>query len=233
MAFVGRAMESFQTLYAVLYSAVVSARPRDTAHLSLEVIQQSSFEFSYAYSGSLGFVFTMPNDRLLTGETRLDKAMDHLFAMATCSTTDEIKNFAKQFGLAPVRAIYDWANALCASGAGADLKWEKDESTKGSLLLQPAQIRALSELIAQTSDFEVDENTFPGVLLGFDSKTLMFRIEPQDGGGIIRGKIAADADLPVPVEIPKHYTAQVRTATRVRYSTEQSEITHTLLSLSL
>jgi hypothetical protein len=233
MAFVGRAMDSFQTLYAVLYSAVVSARPKDTAHLSSAVIQQSSFEFSYAYSGSLGFVFTMPNDRLLAGETRLDEAMEHLFAMARCSTTDEVKDFARKIGLAPVRAIYEWANALCASEAGADLKWEKDECTKGSLLLQPAQIRALRDLIALTSDLEVDENTFPGILLGFDSATLMFRFDPQDGGSIIRGKIAVDADLQLPVEVPKRYTAQVRTATRIRYSTEQPEVAHTLLSLSL
>jgi hypothetical protein len=217
----------------VLYSAVIAERPKDTAHLSSAVIQQSSFDFSYAYSGSVGFVFTMPNDRLLTGETRLDDAMGHLFAMAQCSSADEVKEFAKRVGLAPVRAIYDWANALCASDAGADVKWEKDQETKGSLLLQPAQVRALRDLIALASDLEIDENTFPGILLGFDSQTLTFRLEPQDGGSVIRGKIAVDADLPLPVEIPKRYTAQVRTSTRIKYSTEQPEIAHTLLSLSL
>ncbi|HXM41772.1 MAG TPA: hypothetical protein VN924_10990 [Bryobacteraceae bacterium] len=232
MASVGRAMDSFQTLYAVLYSAIVNAKPKDTAHLSSAVIQQSSFDFSYAFSGSVGFVFTIPNERLLLGETRLDEAMNQLFAMAKCSTTGEVKDFARKVGRAPVRAIYDWVDALSGSDAGADLQWKKDDSAKGSLLLQPAQAQALRDLISQTSDLEIDENRFHGLLLGFDSKTRMFRFDPSEGGTIIRGKIAEDADMPPTVEIPRRYIARVKTATRVRYSTEQPEITHTLLGLS-
>jgi hypothetical protein len=232
MTLVGRAMDSFQTLYAILYSAVATKKPRDTARLSAEAIQQSSFEFAYAYSGSVGFVFTLPNDRLLFGETKLDEAMSHLFLLAKALTSDDIKKFAKLYGFAAVRAVYAWANALCASGSGVDIEWKKSEATKDSLILQPAQIGALRDLIAFTSDLEVDENIFIGVLLGFDSKSHRFRFEPSEGGAILHGKVAEDADLPASVTIPKRYRARIKTSSRIRYAVEDPDVTHELLALS-
>jgi hypothetical protein len=229
MALVGRAMDSFQTLYAILYSGVSGNKPKDTAHLSASVIQQSAFEFSYAYSGSVGFVFTMPNDRLLFGETKLDEAMTHLFELAKVATGDDVKRFARSYGFAAVRAIYNWTNALCASGSGADIQWKKDDSTKGSLLLQPPQVQALRDLIAFTSDSEVDENTFTGVLLGFDLKSRRFRLAPSQGA-IIRGKIADNADIPT-VTIPREYDARIRTTSKMRYSVEDPDVSHLLLAL--
>jgi hypothetical protein len=187
MALVGKAMDSFQTLYAILYAAVSSKKPRDTAKLSASAIQQSAFEFSYAFAGSVGFVFTIPNERLLFGETKLDEAMAHLFTLAKASTGEDIKRFARTYGFASIRAIYAWANALCASGSGADIQWNKNEANKGGLLLQPAQVQALRDLIAFTSDLEVDENIFEGILLGFDSRSRSFRFEPAEGA-IMRGK---------------------------------------------
>lgn len=231
MALVGKAMDSFQTLYAILYAAASSNRPRDTAKVSAATVQQSAFEFSYAFAGSVGFVFTMPNERLLFGETKLDEAMIHLFTLARASTGEEIKRFARAYGFAPIRAIYAWANALCASGSGADIQWKKNEATKGDLLLQPAQVEALRDLIAFTSDLEVDENNFDGILLGFDSRSRRFRFEPGEGA-IIRGKIADEADIPPTVTIPKRYNAKIRTFSRIKYSAEEAEITHELLTLN-
>lgn len=230
MALVGRAMDSFQTLYAILYSAVAGKKPKDTAHLSAEAIRQSSFEFAYAYAGSAGFVFTMPNDRLLFGETKLDEAMGHLFRLAKVSTSDDVRHLAKSVGFAAVRAVYNWANALGGAGSGADIQWKKDDSTKGTLLLQPAEVRAIRDLIAFTSDLEVDETTFSGILLGYDSKTLRFRFDPLDGG-LMSGKIVLEADIPVTVQIPWRYAARIRTLTKIRYAVEEADIRHELLSL--
>jgi hypothetical protein len=231
MSLVGKAMDSFQTLYAILYSAVTSKKPKDTSHLGADAIQQSAFEFAYAYSGSVGFVFTMPNERLLFGETMLDEAMAHLFDLARVKTGEQVKELARRYGFAAVRAIYNWANALCASGSGADIQWKKNDSTKGSLFMQPAQVEALRDLIAYTSDSVEDQDTFGGVLLGYDSKSLSFRFEPF-AGDIIRGKISEGADLPPTVTIPKKYRARIKVSTRVRYSNEDPEVNHELMALS-
>ena len=231
VALVGKALESFQALYTVLYASVSGGQPRDTAKLSSQALQQSAFEFSYAYSGSVGFVFTLPNERLLFGETNLDKAMEDLLLMTRLSSADEIKRFSLKFGQAPVRAMYNWANTLSASGVGADIQWRKDDDIKGSALLQPAEVEALRNLIDLTSDLEVDENTFYGVLLGYDSKIRVFRFEPSDGGEILKGTLAKEANLPPKVTIPERYSATIRTTSKMHYATGKADTSHELLSL--
>jgi hypothetical protein len=231
MALLGKALDHFQSLYTVLYSAVSSGRPKDTAHISAEVIQKTSFQFAYTYSGSVGFVFTLPNERLLLGETELDEAMQDLFQMAKASGTEAIKSFALKFGMAPIRAIYKWASALSASGVGADIEWGKGEISKNRIILQPAEIEALKNWIDQTSELEIDENDYVGKLVGFNSKNHSFLFEPPDSTAI-RGTIAENADIQLPVKVPEFYTARIRTTSRVRYSTEQQDIYHELIALS-
>lgn len=241
MSLLGRALDSFQSLYAILYASVSSNQPRDTAKLSSEMLRDSAFEFSHSYAGSAGFVFTIPNERLLLGETKLDQAMSHLLLMAKSSSTEEIKGFSRKFGLASVRAIYNWANALSASSAGADIQWRKNDDVKGSALLQPAEVQALRDLIDLTSDVEVDENIYVGFLLGYDSKSRVFRFDPADGGAVIKGTISDDADLPPKVEmaarsvgrsIVERYSATIKTTSRVHYATDKPDISHKLLRLA-
>ncbi len=231
MALVGKAMDSFQTLYAILYAGVSSRLPRNSARLSAYAIEQSAFEFAYAYSGSVGFVFTMPNERLLLGETDLDLAMRNLFALARSSTREDVRYFARTFGLAAVRALHNWADALSVSRTGADIEWKKAESQRDSLVLQAAEVQALRDLIAQTTDVVIRENNFHGILLGFDHKTKHFRFVTETGGGMMSGYAAETADLPASLVLRRQYAARIRTITKIRYAVEKAEVTHELLAL--
>ncbi len=232
IALVGGAMSSFQALYSILYSAIVSKRPKDTAHLTPEVVSSTALEFAYAKPGSVDLVFTMPNERLLFGESNLDAAMANVFQFARSGSTEQIKSLALQFGLAPIRALYKWVSVLAGSEVGTEIQWRKDEEVKRCLLLQPAEIIELKRLLDRTSDLEVDENGIPGTLHAFDDKRYTFALAPDDGTDIIRGTIANSAELPTEVTIPMSYVARIRTTTKVRYAIEQQEITHELLKLS-
>jgi hypothetical protein len=232
MALVGKALDYFQSLYTVLYVAASTGKPRDTAHLSVDAINSTAFEFAYSYSGSLGFVFTLPNERLLFGETYLDEAMHHLFVIAKADSVDEIKALARRFGLAPIRAIYKWLSTLSGSGVGIGIDWKKNDNAKEGIVLQPAEIEALRKIIDSTSDLEIDENQLTGRLVAFDTKSRTFKLELLDESATLRGSIADSADIPGAVVIPDKYTAIIKTKTRVRYATEQPEVSHELLSLS-
>jgi hypothetical protein len=157
--------------------------------------------------------------------------MANLFTLAKSNSIEDIKDFAKQSGLAPVRALHRWASVLSSSEVGVEIQWRKDDEVKGHLLLQPAEVAALKGLIDMTSDLEIDENDIPGTLHGFDDKSYMFRFEPNDGSTIIHGTFTKSAELPPKVTIPEAYTARVKTTTRVRYATEQPDISHELLAL--
>jgi hypothetical protein len=96
-------------------------------------------------------------------------------------------------------------------------------------LLQPPEVQALRDVIAFTSDEEVDESMISGVLIGFDLKSRRFRLAPAEGA-IIRGKIADNADIPT-VTVPRQYDALIRSTSRVRYSVEEADASYLLLSL--
>ncbi len=230
MRLLGRALDSFQDLFSVVYSAIQSGRPKDTRHMTPVMTRDSSFNFSYAFAGSVGFVFTMPNDRILFGQTKLDETMGAIFSMANATRSEDIKAFARSLGHAPVRAIFQWADSLCASSAGADIQWKKDAEIINSLILQPSQIANLRNLIDLTTDLEIDEYEIVGSLVGYDSKSHTFRFAPADGE-LIRGKVSRDARIPAKVSIPERYAATIKTSTRMRYSTEEAEINHSLLAL--
>ncbi len=232
MALIGRALDYFQSLYTVLYAAVSAGKPKDTAHLDQDAIVGSAFEFAYSYSGSLGFVFTLPNERMLLGETLLDEAMMDLFLIARADQADAIKALSRKFGLAPIRAIYKWLNALADSGVGIDIEWKKDAELKAALVLQPAEVLALRNIIDSTSDLEIDENSFRGKLVAFDTtKRRTFKLELFAEGTTLRGAIADSASIPETVTIPGSYQAQIKTTSKVRYAIEQPEVTHELISL--
>ena len=232
MSLVGKALDYFQNLYTILYAAASTGKPKDTAHLNLESVNTTAFEFAYTYPGSLGFVFTLPNERLLFGETYLDAAMRDLFLMSRVQNVESVKDLARRLGLAPIRAIYKWLSALSASNVGVGIEWKKDEETKNVLILQPAEIDALRSIIDQTSDLQIGDSEMIGTLVAFDTKSRTFKLDPIDEGSTIRGTIGDSAELPSLVSIPEKYRAIIQTKTRVHYATEQPEISHRLLSLS-
>lgn len=232
VSLVGKALENFQSLYTILYAVASGGHRKDTAHITPDVVNNAAFEFAYSYSGSLAFVFTLPNERLLFGETALDEAMKDLFMMAKADGTEAVRDFGRRFGLAPVRATYKWVASLAASRVGVEIEWRKSESIKQHVVLQPAEVEELRNLIDKTSDLDTYQYEINGTLRGFDPER-SFRFEPSDDSGMLRGSVADSVELPPRVVMPQTYAAKIRTTTRIRYATEQSEISHELIGLKL
>jgi hypothetical protein len=230
VSLVGKALENFQSLYTILYAVTSGGHRKDTAHVTPDVVNSAAFEFAYSYSGSLAFVFTLPNERLLFGETALDEAMKDLFMMAKADGTEAVRDFGRRLGLAPVRATYKWVASLAASRVGVEIEWRKSETVKQQVVLQPAEVEELKNMIDKTSDLDVSQYEVNGKLHGFDPKH-SFRFEPSDDSGMLRGSVAESVELPSKVVMAQPYAAKTRTTTRVRYATEQSEISHELLGL--
>lgn len=59
-----------------------------------EIVAETALTFGYTFPGSVGIVFTMPNERLLIGETALDEADRKVFDMAKAQTPDQIAKHA-------------------------------------------------------------------------------------------------------------------------------------------
>lgn len=95
----------FQTLFTLVYDTIKNG-PKQRGRASAEATAATTFGFGYSFTGSVGFVLTLPNERLLTDETDLDRAMSTVFEMARAQSPQDVAKFAKELGAAPIRTMY-------------------------------------------------------------------------------------------------------------------------------
>lgn len=231
VASVGRTFVAFQGLFSVLYDVIKRDQPRKRAKIPPESEFESTFDFGYAYAGSLGFVFTLPNERMLLGESLLDLAMGTLMEFPKASSTKEISELAKKYGAAPVRLAYQWARAHVEAGMSVDVEWRRKDEVRLHMLTQVPELKRLIDLIASTSDIERETITVYGQLVGIDTVGRTFRlvIDPRNE---IRGTWHESFKKPEPCIIEQYYTAKIEVETRVHYATESEDKDYYLLSLT-
>lgn len=225
------AWSDFQRLFSIVYDSLAHG-PKQTTKLSAEVIASTSFGFAYSFSGSVGLVLTLPNERLLVDQTNLDKAMETVFRMARTEATEDLREYARRLGLAPIRAMYSWASDHVEAALGADIEWRRELRVRASLFLQRPEIQRLQRTIAQTSEETEETITVTGELCGADVKTRMFHMEFAGGTEPMRGRMADTIGHQHTLELPRRYDAVVRKRTKVFYATEKEEVNYFLMSLT-
>mgnify|MGYP000408300858 CR=1 FL=1 len=222
-----KALADFQSTFSLTYDALRNG-PKQRAVLTPEVEAATGFDFAYTFSGSVGVVLTMPNERLLIGSTWLDDAMNLVFEMAKAKTPEEIAQYAKKLGAPPIRALYKWASDHVSAETGAEIEWRKDREICGRLLIQEQQLMRLRDAIAATSDETTVVDTFSGTLVGIDKSTKRFRLEMPDGREIsgTTGDVLGEGHS---VVVPSRVSARIEVKTRVHYSIDKEEKTWRLM----
>jgi hypothetical protein len=215
-----KALADFQATFSLTYDALKHG-PKQRATISPEVEAATAFDFGYAFSGSLGVVLTLENERLLLGETLLDETANVVFQMAKATTSEEVAVFAKRIGPPPIRALYKWASDHVAADMGADIEWRKD-GARSALLVQQQELYRLREAIAATSDETTERHTYTGTLKGLDVTTKRFRLERPDGEEIV-GSTGDVVRAGHSVEVPSTQTVRLELKTKIHYSTDKEE----------
>lgn len=226
----GNAMVNFQNLFSVVFDALKNG-PKQISRIDAAVASETAFEFGYTFSGSVGLVFTMPNERLLVGESDLDAAMRTVFEMAQSRDSAKIAAFAKRLGAAPVRKLYRWAEDLALAGMGADIRWQREQTVKDQVFIQPKELVALKDAIAATSDETERTIEITGILLGFDVRTRRFHLEVE-GAEDIRGEVSPKIGTKLTVDLGTRYKADVLVKKSVHYATETEEASFFMLALT-
>jgi hypothetical protein len=225
------ALGDFQNLFSLVYGARLEG-PKATAHLREEIINESTFGFAYTYTGSLGVVLTLPNDRLLFEEigTRLDETMGSIFKMAKAETSEQLQGFARELGVAPIRALYRWASDHAKAELGANIEWQRLDRVRASVLVQPPEMERLRRAIEVTSDrHETPEIEMTGDLIGADIAAHTFHM--KIGTADVRGRFGDAIGANHTVVLPRTYKAIMRVTKWVRYATEKEDVEHFLLRL--
>lgn len=220
----------FQNLVTQVYSAIKTDQPKHTTHVTAEAAAETAFGYAYSFTGSLGVVLTLPNERLLLGETEIDIAIKTVFEMAKADTPQEVGAYAKKLGAAPVRTLYSWVSDQVKSGLSSQVEWRRQHQVRSTLLAQLPELEELKRAIEATSEEETEELILKGTLVGLDVISRTFHMTFEEGDDV-RGKIADAIGLEHSVELPRVYTAQLIKTKKVFYSQEKESVYYFLVSL--
>lgn len=222
----------FQGLFTQVYDAVSRHVQRTTSKIGAEVAAETAFSFAYTFSGSLGVVFTIPNERLLVGETSLDEAMQKVFDMAKAQTPEQIAEHVRDVGVAPVRALYQWVSDQLLTGVTSHVEWRRQEEVRSELRIQSPELERTRRAIEATSAQRARTYDVIGELRGWDIDTRTFHLQTETDE--IRGRLSdevAERYSKQTVQLPKMYTARIHTVTIISLAYEKESTTHQLLSL--
>jgi hypothetical protein len=223
------ALYDFQTAISALFDSLKNGR-RLRARLSPDVLEATTFGFGYAFAGSVGVVLTIEQERLLFGGGLLDDTVTTFFSIARAPTHEDIVEIGRRLGPAPLRAIYNWANAHVEDGLGADVTWRKGEQVTERLYLEPPQLARLSAAIAATSEETIEAVEWSGMLTGVVMGTRRFAFEP-DGGEAVTGTFTEAINEAHTVTLPKRYRVRLEKVTKIQYSSEEPQVSWRLISL--
>jgi hypothetical protein len=172
------------------------------------------------------------NQRLLIGESYLDESVQLISEMAKLQSPPQVLEYSKRLGPASIRALYKWAYDHADSGLGVDLQWRRKQQIRAQLFEQKPEFQKLHETIGFTSEENITEETVYANLVGADIERQSFHLK-LDGGEEIRGRLSEALVIgeKQPVELPRRYKVTIKKTQRIRYSTEEEDISYQLLSL--
>jgi len=228
----GMALVNFQSMFSVVYDAIKYGQPKMTAHLHEGIWQETQFDFAYSYPGSIGVAMTLSSEVDLYGSP-FDKAIQTLFGMAKTQTSEAMKEYSRNVGVAPVKAMYAWADALSRAELGVDIKWIGYRTPELRLILQRPELISLRDTISSMSEEQHTEFSAEGTLIAAHilRKTFGFQYSEGDEVRVINGKFIDAINQAHAATVPAYYMAHFRKTTRTAYSTEEDKIEYLLLRL--
>ena len=220
----------FQRLVSVVYAAIKHGY-RERASVPENAARESAFDLGYAFTGSIGVVLTVRNEKTLFENSYIDESLEAVFSMAKARTIKQVSELAEKLGPGPINALYDWADANAESGLSAEIDWRKGDIIQKSVLVQRQELAQLKATIEQTSSEKIELLTIEGKLTMADATKNKFKME-RFGLPIIQGTVHPEAiDDRHKVTIPSEYSAKIQKTTRVRFSTGQKEEQYHLIKL--
>jgi len=231
VAAVAGTMGHFQKLVSVVYTAIKHGK-RERQRIPEDVALETSFEFGYSFAGSVGLVFTLPNDRFIADiESRLDQSFETIIQMLDADSPEALLAFSHKYGVAPLRALFAWTDQHVGGGVGAGIDWQRNQEVRLSRVAQLRELEALRDMIGATSEENRTRQQYRGVLLGADSDPKRFHFKP-DSGQEIRGSYETAINPALHPEMFKRYIADIERVETIHLATEEEDVKYFLHELT-
>lgn len=230
---VSAALHDFQDLVTLVFDSMVSGKPKQRGRVSADVVQKTQFEFGFAYSGSLGIVLTVPNDRLLGDEaSSLDNAVNKVFDLLRVDSAAAVKEVAHNYGVPAIRKLHDWTKTHSQNGMTADIKWVRGKEVRSEILAQPAEMTRVYNLIKEKSEKRTEKTVFEGNLLAWNVPKRSFTFQVPEAKPI-SGHWAVDFEGPaIARKVPRKYRAHLNKEVTIHYGEDREDVRWSLRKLT-
>ncbi len=225
-------LREFQNLVSLIFHSMESRKPLTTERLDAASIALTSFRFGYSFEGSVGFVLTLPNERLLSPEmtTLVDDAIATTLALPDLATTSAVRDMASQFGKPIIQACYRWAELHSKHQIGSEASWQRRNEVRSRMFVQYQELDRLRNIINETSEPSETIFTCEGVLIAANVKTRSFLFS-MNGADDISGNFEDAISDCHTATIPARYVANIRKKSITNYAKGEDTCRYFLLSL--
>ena len=224
-----RSISHFQDLFSQIYDALKNG-PRERARITPDVELESNLKLAYTFPGSFGFVLIAEAEPGLF-DSPFEDAASALIEIMSSSDEFDIRDLSKELGQAVVKRTYEWSRANSNAGYGLDLQWVGPHYGQKTKTIEADQFAKLVDIIEGTKDRKETIIEARGILLGMDTKTRRFRFHAQPSGDDYSGLTSEEFDLSHDWIVNHSYVARISSVSETRYSTLETKISYTLLSL--
>ncbi len=229
LAAIGACLQKFQELFSIVFDAVKN-KPKLRAHISAEVLDQSTLNFGYAYSGSLGFAFTVPSERLLLIESEIDMAARLFLSILKCESPDDIRKLVPTVGVASITRAYELSQVHGSYAFNTQVQWRKGGDVTHDVMIHAADFERLRAIIDETGEEETETFEMTGRLVGLDVDTNYFHMT-FPGAEDLKGSLSDGFFGGLALSVPGLYQANLMRKWRLHYSTGQEDEDWILLQL--
>lgn len=224
---VSKSVLEYQYLFSQIHDAVKNGTKKK-AILGDEAKSESTLEFGYSYSGSLGMVLLAQNDRNFF-EGRLDKSIEAFFDIVSMTALEDAKRTAHQFGKAVVKRLHDWSQANVKGGFAADVRWTRSDGKELGQVVERSRMENMLSILSEASDEKHERLVVHGVLVGADLMNGTFHLVESNGESF-KGMLNPDQSFGQ-LTLDQRYVAEINQLTIERYATDDVTKKYVLLSL--
>jgi hypothetical protein len=229
IAAVTTALHDFQDIVSIVYAALASG-PRRSAKIGADIAQKTEFDFGFAYSGSLGVVLTIPNDRLLGVESELDRAVSEVFSLLRIRDSAGVSDASRRLGVPVVKRLHHWTKTHSQYGMSADIRWTREEHVRDHVVAQSREMELIYRLIEESGDKTTDTVELVGELVAWSVPRRTFVLTFPDSPPI-SGHWSKTFNGRAQRTVPSRYRASLTKETLVRYG-DEDVVTWTLDELN-
>lgn len=174
-------IDNFQNLFSLVYDAIATKKPKNTAKITRQAKEETAFALGYTYSGSIGIALTLKTPKNNLFGSDIDLAMKETLKMINEETPEAVRHLVLRYGLGTFKALKAWVNSHVTNNIEAEINWDKSTENAISKRVELPKLNRMKQVLEPTDSQTIEEIIeTSGILQGFNYAASNFNIKLED-----------------------------------------------------